>query len=164
DGDGVDEARVLADATDAAAIVFDDDHVALLRNEDPHRVFELRLIGWPAVAFRALQGARERRDRAAAGIDAPDAVMLRVGDEDRTVGRDGHAGRRIERCRGRGTAVADATTRDRMDVRYVLRARPEGDERSRDDDSYDDASGKQFHGPSCPSAARPGRLPVSAAV
>ncbi len=160
----VDEARVLADAADAGAVALDDQDIAVLGDHDAYRVLELRLIRRPAVALGALQRAGERRDGARAGIDAPDAMVLRVGDEDRAVGPHGDAGRRIERRRGGRPAITDAPARDRMNERRILRPRPRGGEQSRHDDSQDDVTGKAFHGPSCPSAARRVRLPVSAAV
>ena len=107
------------DPPDAAAVGVGDVDGAVRADAEPVRTVDLGGRRGTAVAARGVTtDAGERRDHAGRRVDAADPPA-RLGDEDVTVGPDGHGDRRVEVRSRRGPAVAvivvDARTGERGD-------------------------------------------------
>ena len=79
---------------------------------DAHGALQLALIGGHAVAA-SRDRAGERRDHPGRRVDAPDAAVLAVRDQQRAVGGEGDAERPVERRRRRLAPVADLAAGER---------------------------------------------------
>src|SRR6185436_12529648 len=106
-GDGVDQAGLRIDHADPIVQRVGDVDVAVRRNGDGTRRIERRAGCRPLVAVIAVfAGSGDGRDDARWSVDPADTIVVRVRDDQITVGCDSDAVRRVKLRVSRLTAVA----------------------------------------------------------